>query len=206
MILTYHDGACIKASAGETTLVFGPVSKQSKNFRPVNFGADVAFVSLNHRDMNGADDATRGDKKPFSISGPGEYEVQEMTAAGFGSVSRWDGDQRTNTIYAVRFDDMSILYMGAQGDTELPKEVLEMDAPDILIISIGGSGVLSPAEAQKLAVSLEAKVVIPVLYDSSTLTQFLKEAGADDVVSVEKLTIKPRDLVGKENDVVVLAS
>jgi len=49
-------------------------------------------------------------------------------------------------------------------------------------------------------------VVIPVLYDSSTLTQFLKEAGADDVVSVEKLTIKPRDLVGKENDVVVLAS
>ncbi|MHB1086252.1 MAG: hypothetical protein ACYCZ0_00710, partial [Minisyncoccota bacterium] len=38
MILTFHEGACIKASAGDTTIVFSPVSKASKNFKPVNFG------------------------------------------------------------------------------------------------------------------------------------------------------------------------
>ena len=53
MILTFHEGACIRAQAGDTTLVFGPVSKGSKNFKPTNFGADVAFISLNHPDMNG---------------------------------------------------------------------------------------------------------------------------------------------------------
>jgi len=205
MILTFHEGACIRASAGETTLVFGPVSKQSKNFKPVNFGADVAFVSLNHPDMNGASEAGRGEKQPFVVSGPGEYEVKEVTAAGFPSGSKWSGEARTNTIYLVHFDDMTIMYLGALCDTDLPREVLEMDSPDVLIIPVSPAGTLSPSEAQKLAVKLEAKIIIPVLYDEKTLKQFLKEAG-EDVKPVDKLTIKPRDLVGKENEVVVLGA
>lgn len=215
MILTFHEGACVRASAGDTTLVFGPVSKQSKNFKPTNFGADVAFISLNHPDMNGAEEAGRGDKQPFVVSGPGEYEVNEVTAAGFPSKSSYgaspssakapEGAARTNTIYSVHFDGLSVLYLGAIGDLDLPKEVLEMDAPDILIIPVGGTGALSPAEAEKLAVKLEARLVIPILYDDKSLKQFLKEAG-EDVKPVEKLTLKPKDLVGKEGDVVVLSA
>lgn len=205
MILTFHGGACVRAAAGDTTLVFGPVSKQSKNFKPTNFGADVAFISRNHPDMNGADEAGRGDKKPFVIFGPGEYEVKDMTAAGFPSGSRYGGEPRTNTIYSAHFDGISVLYLGALGDIDVPEEVLEMDSPDILILPIGGNGVLNPVEGQKLAVKLEAKIIVPILYDDKTLKQFLKEAG-EDVQPVEKLTIKPRDLVGKENDVVVLSA
>ena len=206
MILTYHDGACIRAQAGDTTLVFGPVSKSSKNFKPVNFGADVALVSFNHSDMNGADEAGRGDKQPFEITGPGEYEVKDVTVAGFASGSRYGGEPKINTIYSVHFDGMSVLYLGALGDLDLPSDVLEMDAPDVLIVPIGGQGTLSPAEAAKLAVKLEAKLVIPILFDDKTLKQFLKEAGEESVKPEEKLTIKPRDLAGKEVDVVVLQS
>lgn len=205
MILTFHDGACVRAQAGETTLVFGPISKQSKNFKPTNFGADVAFISLNHPDMNGAEEAGRGEKEPFIISGPGEYEVKDITAAGFPSGSKWGGEPRTNTVYSVHFDGLSLMYLGALGDLDLPSEVLEMDAPDILILPIGGGGALSPAEVQKLAVKLEAKIVIPVLYDDKSLKQFLKEAG-EDVKPVEKLTLKPRDVMGYESEVVVLSS
>jgi len=204
MILTFHEGACVRAQAGDTTLVFGPVSKDSKNFKPTNFGADVAFVSFNNPDMNGSEEAGRGDKQPFVISGPGEYEVKEVTASGFPSGSKWGNEPRTNTIYSVHFDGMSILYLGALGDLDLPREVQEMDAPDVLIIPVGGQGALSAAEAQKLAVKLEAKIIIPILYDDKTLKQFLKEAG-EDVKPVDKLTIKPRDLAGKENEVVVLS-
>ena len=205
MILTFHEGACIRASAGDTTLVFGPISKQSKNFKPTNFGADVAFVSLNHPDMNGTSEAGRGDKQPFVISGPGEYEVKDVAAAAFPSGSRYGGEPRTNTIYALHFDGLTVMYLGALGDMDLPKELLEMDSPDILIIPVGGDGTLNPAEAQRLAVKLEAKIVIPVLYDDKTLKQFLKESG-EDVKPIDKFTVKPRDLVGKENDVVVLSS
>lgn len=205
MILTYHEGACIRAQAGDTTIVFGPVSKASKNFKPTNFGADVAFASLNHPDMNGVGEAGRGDKQPFVIAGPGEYEIKEITATGFPSGSKYGGDAQTNTVYSVHFDDLSVMYLGALGDLDLPSEIMEMDAPDILIVPVGGSGTLSPSEAQKLAVKLEAKIVIPILYDDKSLKQFLKEAG-ESTSPVDKLTVKPRDVVGKENEVVVLSS
>ena len=204
MILTFHEGACVRAAAGDTTLVFGPVSKLSKNFKPTNFGADVAFISLDHPDMNGSEEAGIGEKQPFVISGPGEYELHEMTASGFPSGSRWGNLPRTNTVYSVHFDGLSLMYLGALGDLDLPKEILEMDSPDILFVPVGDRGALAPAEAQKLAVKLEAKIVIPILYDDKSLTQFLKEAG-EDVKPTEKLTIKPRDLVGKESEVVVLS-
>ncbi len=224
MILTFHEGACVRASAGDTTLVLGPVSKASKNFKAVNFGADVAFVSLNNPDMNGATEAGRGEKQPFVITGPGEYEVKEITASGFPSGSKYgaaqralpggggpssakasEGEARTNTIYSIHFDGLSVLYLGALSDLDLPTEVLEMDEPDVLIVPIGGQGTLNPAEAAKLAVKLEAKIIIPILYDEKTLKQFLKESGAEGTKPVDKLTIKPRDVAGKENEVVVLA-
>ncbi len=204
MILTFHQGACVRASAGDTAIVFGPVSKASKNFKPVNFGADVAFVSFNHPDMNGAEEAARGDKQPFVVSGPGEYEVKEITASGFPAGSTYGGEGRINTVYSVKFDGLSVMYFGALGDLDLPSELLEMDSPDVLILPIGGAGTLSPAEAAKLAVKLEAKIIIPILHDDKTLKQFLKEAGAENSQCVDKLTIKPRDVVGKQNEVVVL--
>jgi L-ascorbate metabolism protein UlaG (beta-lactamase superfamily) len=81
-----------------------------------------------------------------------------------------------------------------------------MDSPDILITPVGGEGTLSAAEAEKLAVKLEAKIVIPILYDDKSLKTFLKEAGAEGTKAVDKLTIKPRDLAGKQGEVVVLSS
>ncbi len=206
MILTFHEGSCVRASAGDTTVVFGPVSKASKNFKPVNFGADVSLVSLNHPDMNGAEEAARGEKQPFAIFGPGEYEVSDIVVSGFPAGSMYGGEGRINTVYSMHFDGLSVLYLGALGDMDLPSEVLEMDEPDILIIPIGGEGTLTPAEAEKLAVKLEAKIVIPILYDDKTLKQFLKEAGADGVKPTDKLTLKPRDVVGKQNEVVVLGA
>ena len=204
MILTYHDGFCVKASAGDTTIVFGPVSKASKNFKPTNFGADVAFISFNHPDMNGADEASRGEKKPFVITGPGEYEIKDMSVFGFESSSEYGGAKKINTIYSVLFDGLTVLYAGAIGTTELPKDISEMDAPDVLIVPVGNAGALTPSEAQKLAVNLEAKIVIPIGYDEKSLKQFLKEAGAEGAKAEEKLTIKKKDVVGKENEVVVL--
>lgn len=206
MILTYHDGFCVRASAGDTTIVFGPVSKQSKEYKPTNFGADVALISLNNPDMNGAEEAGRGEKQPFVISGPGEYEVKDIVVFGFPSESEYGGEKRINTLYSVSFDGLSVFYAGAVGTTTLPKDIEDMDAPDILIVPIGDKGALTPAQAQKLAVALEAKIVIPIAYDEKSLKLFLKEAGAEAVKPEEKLTLKKKDVVGKEGEVVVLRS
>lgn len=205
MIITYHTGGCVRASAGDTAIAFSPVSKQSKNFKPTNFGTDLVFISLNHPDLNGADGCVRGDRDPFVISGPGEYEVKDLSIAGFATKSIYDGVERINTVYSVHFDGISMLYLGAIGDTHLPTELLEMEAPDVLIVPVG-EGTLSPADAEKMAVKLEAKIVIPIMHDQKSLTQFLKEASSEGVIAVDKLTIKPKDVLGKENEVVVLSA
>src|SRR3989344_7825770 len=168
MILTYHDGFCVRASAGDTTIVFGPISKQSKNFKPTNFGADVAFIPMNHPDMNGIAGAGRGDKQPFFVTTPGEYEIKDIAAFGFGSKSKYPireaspsngaggGAEKINTIYSVTFDGLTVMYAGAVGTTELPKDIEDMDAPDVLIVPIGGAGAPSASEWQQLGHNLAA--------------------------------------------------
>lgn len=210
MVITSCGGDCIKMSAGDTTLVFGPVSKQSKNLKPINFGADVAFVPAQSADMNGTEEASRGGKSSIAITGPGEYEVATMTANGFQTATQYDG-ATLNTCYLVSFDGMTVLYLGALSENKLPSAALEdVDAIDVLFVPIGGDGVLSAAEAHKLAVQLEAKIIIPIHWDGigekAALTQFLKEASSDDMKPVEKLTIKPKDVIGKAGEVVVLSS
>ena len=146
---------------GDTTIVFGPVSKSSKNFKPTNFGADVVFVSFNHPDMNGIEEAGRGDKQPFFVTGPGEYEIKDIATFGFASKSKYGGEERTNTIYSVNFDGLTVMYAGAVGTTELPKDIEEMDSPDVLIVPVGANGALSPSDAQKLAVNLRRRSSYP---------------------------------------------
>jgi L-ascorbate metabolism protein UlaG (beta-lactamase superfamily) len=92
--------------------------------------------------------------------------------------------------------------------SELPKEADEgIDGVDVLFVPISGDGVLDPAKAYKLAVSIGPKIIIPVNYGSSgdkdALKKFLKEAG-ENPKPEPKLTLKKKDLEGKEADVVVL--
>ena len=73
MIITYLGAEFFKVQFGDITLAFNPISKDSK-LKPSRFGADIVFVSTYHEDFNGIDQVTHGDKKPFVIAGPGEYE------------------------------------------------------------------------------------------------------------------------------------
>jgi len=207
MIITYLGGESFKVSFGDTILAFNPVSKDSK-LKPSKFGADIVLSSLNHPDMNGSEQVTFGEKKPFSISGPGEYEVKGVFIKGFGSESNYDGEKRINTIYSVALEGMNICFLGAIDQETLPKEADEgVDGIDILFVPIGGEGVLDASKAYKLAVSLEPKLIIPMHYgdigNKDALKIFLKEAG-ENPKPEPKLTLKKKDLEGKDAEVIVL--
>jgi hypothetical protein len=208
MIISFHGAEHVKITHGENTLAFNPISKQSK-LKGASFGADIVFVSINHPDMNGIEQAGRGEKQPFVIVGPGEYEVRDIFARGFNTVSHYGGNEKINTIYLVTLENMNICYLGALGEPKLPSVLTEaIDEIDILFVPIGGDGVLTPAKAHELAVGLEAKIVIPIHYgdvgEKDALKKFLKEEGSS-VKPIEKLTIKKKDLEGKEGEIVVLA-
>ena len=207
MIITYLGGESVKVQFGDTILAFNPVSKDSK-LKPAKFGADIVLSTLNHPDFNGADQVTFGEKKPFAITGPGEYEVKGVFIKGLNSESGYDGEKRINTIYTVSLEGMNICFLGALNTVELPKDTDEaIENVDILFVPIGGSGVLDPAKAYKLAVSIAPKIIIPIHYGDiggkDSLKVFLKEAGENPKPEA-KLTLKKKDLEGKDADVVVL--
>ncbi len=207
MVITHHGGQCFKVSFGDTTLAFDPVSKQAKKLSAVKFGADVAFISMHHANFNGADQVAFGNKEPFVISGPGEYEVGEVTARGYGVETMYEGEKRFNTIYQVTLEGMNIVFLGALGEPDIDPKILgEFGDIDILFIPIGGGDVLEVPQASKLAVKLEAKCVIPMHYDQNALKAFLKEESAESVKPIDKLTVKKKDVQAMNGDVVVLES
>ncbi len=207
MIITYLGAEFVKIQFGDITLALNPVSKDSE-LKTSKFGADVVLSSLNHPDTNGVDTVSFGDKKPFSITGPGEYEVRGVFIKGLPSESGYDGEKRINTIYTINLEGMNICYLGAINTSVLPKDTDEaIDDVDILFVPIGGEGVLEPSSAYKLAVSIGPKIIIPIHYgdigSKDSLKLFLKEAG-ENPAPIPKLTLKKKDLEGKDADVVVL--
>ena len=100
---------------------------------------------------------------------------------------------------------MNIVFLGALSEPEIdPKILSELGTIDILFIPIGGGDVLEVPQASKLAVKLEAKLVIPMHYDAPALKAFLKEESSEDTKPVEKLTIKKKDVDTMEGEIAVL--
>ena len=204
MVITHHGGQCFKVSFGDTTLAFDPISKKSKQFTAVKFGADVALISMNHPDFNGVEEVTYGNKAPFAIKSPGEYEVDDVTVRGYGVATTYDKEKHYNTIYQVMLEGMNLVFLGALSDAAIdPKILSELGDIDVLFVPVGGGEVLDVPDASKLATKLEAKVVIPMHYDAKSLDAFLKEEGSK-ASAQEKFTLKPKDLTGLSGEIVVL--
>ncbi len=209
MVITYMGGECFKVSQGELTIALNPPSKDS-SLKTSKFGSDIVLSTINHEDMNGIENASFGEREPFAVVGPGEYEVKGVAVRGFASESEYDGKKSINTIYSIALEGMNLCFLGALSSTDLPPAAKqELDDIDVLFLPIGGEGVLDHAAAYKLAVQLEPKAIVPMHYGElggkDALKAFLKEAGSEGTKPIDKLTIKKKDLDGKEGEIMVLS-
>ena len=211
MVITHHGGQCFKVTFGDLTLVFDPISKGG-TLPSVRFGADIALVSRNHPDMNGVEEVTYGEKEPFAITGPGEYEYKGVTVRGFLSKSQYGlkkGQQEAiNTIYSVKLEGMTLVHLGALSDTTLSAEAKEgIDEIDVLFVPIGGDSVLDASAAAKLATILEPRIIIPMHFngmgEAKALDTYLKEEGGAKE-KTDKLTLKKKDALDKDGDIIVV--
>ncbi len=211
MVITHHAGQCFKVTFGDLTLVFDPISKGA-TLPPVRFGADIALVSRNHPDMNGVAEVTYGEKAPFAIMGPGEYEYGGVTIQGFLSKSEYGlkkGEKEAvNTIYAIKLEGMTLVHLGALSDTALSHDAKEgIDEIDVLFVPVGGDGVLDAGQAAKLTTMLEPRIIIPMHWSGmgspKSLEAYLKEEGSAGE-KMDKLTIKKKDALDKDGDIMVI--
>lgn len=201
MVITHHGLQSFRVQFGNMVLAFDPISKDSKH-KSGSFGSDIALISLNHPDMNGKDQASRGEKEAFVINGPGEYEIGGVFIKGLPSISNYTGEEKINTIYVVNMEGMNLCFLGALSDTKLLAQAKEsLENIDILFAPVD---TLGPSDSYKLAVSLEPSIIIPMNYSDKSLAAFIKEGGSEKPESLDKLTIKKKDLDGKEGEIVVL--
>jgi len=206
MIITYHGGQSFKVTLGDTTLALNPGSKQSKLSKPIKYGADVVFVSLWQPDFNGVEEVKHGSKQPFIVDTPGEYEIGQVTARGFGVKTTYANQETFNTIHQHRLEEMNLVFLGALTEPDIdPKILSELGDIDVLFLPIGGGDVLEVPPASKLAVKLEAKLIIPMHFDSASLKAFLQEESKEGLKPVDKLTLKRKDVHTMQGEVVVLA-
>lgn len=194
----------VKLQLGDTIIAFNPISKDYDPKAP-KFGADLALISFNDAAFNGIDQVTFGPKQPFVIAGPGEYEMGGIMVRGLPS----QGPGETiNTIFTTIFDGLRICHLGALANANLNSEVIEeIGVVDILFVPVGGGHVLDAKAAAKICTTIEPALIVPICYNSAAeLKKFLQEWGEDEEQVVDKLTIKRKDLEGKEGEVVVIKS
>jgi len=206
MIITYLGKQFFKIQQGDLVLAFNPISKDSKlATKASRFGSAIALSTTNHPDYNGFDMVSHGETIPFEVHGPGDYEIKDIFIKGIMTEAEIEGKKYINTIYSLSIENISLCFLGCISESKLSADVREqIGSPDILFVPIGNGDLLTPGDAYKIAVSLEPKVIIPMDYDDKMLKVFMKEAGQEKVSPIDKLTIKAKELIGREGEVVVL--
>lgn len=212
MIITHFNKQHFKVQFGNLTISFNPVSKDSK-FSINKYGADIVLTTTDHPDYNGGEMMSFGERVPFIITSPGEYESQDVFIKGFGTYVELPLDGKSkdkikfqNTSYVLEVDNIRICFLGCLKE-ELSGEQREIiDEVDVLFLPVSSSDdMLRAHEANKLANKLEPKLVIPMDYDDDSLKLFLREAGKDikSLEKAEKITIKRKDLDDKQGEIVL---
>ncbi len=209
MIISYFGKEFFKISQGDLVIALNPVSKDSSHKDKISkFGSSIALITANHADYNGVENVTYGETAPFVISGPGDFEIKDIYVRGLLTNTEIGKNKYINTIYNFTIDDIKICFLGALSKDILSNVREAIGTPDILFVPIGGGDVLDFKEAYKISLSLEPKIIIPMDYgedrQKDALKNFLKEGGSDKVEPIEKLTLKKKDLEGKDGEIVVL--
>ncbi len=203
MIVTYQGESCLKIQYGDFTLSYNPPKTVSGGKVP-RFGANVVLVSTHQDNANGPENMEYGTTVPFVIDGPGNYEITGLSIEGMGDEVVLDGEKYINTVYRMNLDGMNLVFLGHATDAMLTPEFRgKIGTCDIIFVPIDQKE-LTNQMAYKMAVGSDASIVIPVGSDSAKIKSFLKEAGQDGVKGIDKLTVKKKDLTGKEGEVVIL--
>ncbi len=206
MIITYLGKECFKIQQGDLVVALNPISKESKCGEKVSrFGSRIALSTTNHPDFNGIDSVAHGDTVPLALTGPGDYEVDGILIKGIQNEATIGGKKYINTIYSFSIEGISVCFLGPLSNGTLSAEAKgAIETPDIVFIPIGGGDTIGAADAYKLAVALDAGLIIPMDYDEKLLKAFLKEGGQDKVAPLDKLTIKAKELIGRTGEIIVL--
>jgi L-ascorbate metabolism protein UlaG (beta-lactamase superfamily) len=140
---------------------------------------------------------------PKVISGPGEYEVSGILIIGVATFH--DGERGAergkNTVYVMQIDDVSVCHLGDLGHPLTAGQIEEIGDVDVLLLPVGGISTIDAPAAAQVVRQLEAKVVVPMHYQTPALTRtldpvdrFFKEMSVGQIEPQAKLSVSKSSL------------
>lgn len=143
---------------------------------------------------------------------PGEYSVAGIGFQAYPSFADDKGgaERGQNSFFAFESEDLHMVYLGALGH-ELEPDVLDkLSHTDILFLPIGGEDTLPASAAAALVKKIEPSIIIPMHFKMTGLTvaglgdkkAFCEALGVSKIETQTKLTLKKKDLEGKNMEVV----
>ena len=148
MIITRHENYFLKFTFANKTIGLNPISKDSK-LKTSKFGADVVLSNIFHKDFNGFDFMKFGDREPFVIKGPGEYEIADVFIKAYGFIGKFDGEEKVLTSYTMLLDGINVAIFApiTNGEQFSNEAFEEFSRADVFILPIGGGDAFSPKDA-----------------------------------------------------------
>lgn len=215
MDIYWYGQACFKLKGKNASVVIDPYDPDFTGLKiPKDLLSEVVLTSHNHKDHNFVAGVGGGQgAKPMVFDKPGEYEVSGVAITGISSFhDNSEGRERgVNIIFHLLMDNLDIVHLGDLGQTKLTEEqVAQIGQTDILLIPVGSIYTIDAKAASGIVSQLEPRIIVPMHYkleglkfELDSVDGFLKEMGAEGVVSVPKLSIT-KEKMPEEPQVVVL--
>jgi L-ascorbate metabolism protein UlaG (beta-lactamase superfamily) len=210
MDLTWLGHACFRMRGKEGIVLTDPPEPKSGHAIPKT---EAHLVTISH-DHPGHSSLRSVGGEPVVLTGPGEYEVQEILVTGVGTFHDEEkGAARgANTVFSIRVDDLVVCHLGDLGHVLAAADLERIGEVDVCLLPIGGADTnLSAAMAAEIVHQLEPKVVVPMGYDPEEkkkdrpFDRLLHELGVKELTPVPKLSVVRSSLPG-ELQVVALDS
>ncbi len=191
MEIEYKGANAVTIKSGSTLLVADP---------------KLSIVGLKDVKISGAIQVTTekrfsvsGDEK-IHISGPGEYEVSDISIKGIAAQRHIDEAGQKTTIYSLVVAGFRIALLGNIADKLSEDQLEALGVLDIVILPVGGNGYTLDAQAAAGIIrQIGPKIVIPIHYNDSALSyevpqgelaDFLKEIAVTEHDVVDKFKLK----------------
>lgn len=202
MELTWLGHSCFRLKGKEATLITDPPSP-STGYSLGRLTADIVTISHDHPGHN----YVKGvGGEPRVISGPGEYEIEQVLIAGVKTYhDREHGALRgRNTAYLITMDDVHVCHLGDLGDRLDEKALEELSNADVLLVPVGGHYTLDAERAAEVIAQLEPRIIVPMHYQTPAykspdtpldpVEKFLHEMGVEAAEPLAKVVITPSSL------------
>lgn len=216
MIIQYYGLSCFKVTTkpegrggADVIIFFSPFDKVT-GLRPPQGAADIVFIPHHSPAFNNVA-SLKNDPKIFDM--PGEYAINGVSAIGTQALADHDnGSQRGNTtIFTVQSEGLTLCHLGALG-TDLNAEQFDhIGDIDVLFVPIGDNIGITAKMAEKVCRSIQPRIIIPMHYKIKGIKEvlndkkdFCAEIGSCPKESLQKLTLKKKDIEEKTMEVTLL--